>query len=267
MNKLESGEIKPNQEDKMRTLKERNFVSFNVKLTPEEKASIEKVNIQKELPAFNSYGPVNDELVKNLITYFGELGENSQETIEAISKLVARIAKNTLADFEKELAWVAIRIILPTREFDVPRWHLDGKNLQSLKSENKVYKLILTIKGSPTLFGETNDLERFKRLTEENFNNYKLNHDTNFELFKKEDIKIRTELDSIVNKVSGYKSGEAMYYLVTHENATIHSEPKIDEPRIVMSVVAGSNDQMIGLKEEGLRLRAKKNIPGYIIKE
>jgi hypothetical protein len=251
----------------MKILKESNFVYFDVNLTPEEKLSIDGVDIKKPLPPFDSYGPVSDELIKNLTNYFNELGQNSQETTKTISELVGRVSKIALKDFGKESAWVAIRVLLPTHEFDIPRWHIDARNLQSLKSETKVYKLILTIKGSPTIFGETSNPGKFKQLTEENLKNYELNHDSDFELFKKEDIRIRMELDSLVKKIDKYEMKEAMYYLVANEDATIHSEPKIDEPRIVMSVVPGSNEQMTGLKEEGLKLRERKNIKGYIIKE
>lgn len=249
--KIENGS-KPKEElsreYKMETLKEQDVVSFDINLTPEEKRSIENVNIAKELPQFNFYGPINEELVKNLAAYFSGLGENSEEIINAISGLVARIAKNATKDFEKESAWVMVRTSLPNNDFDVPRWHPDGKYFKPFDSEDKTYKLVMTIKGALTRFGEKINSEKFEQLMKESSNNYELNHD-NSEMFEKEDIRIRKEIDSVIREIKPSRDGEAVYYLVGDENAKIHSEPKIDSPRIFMSVVAGSSDQVSELKE------------------
>ncbi len=245
--KFEEGN-KLNQEDKIEILKEQDVVSFDINLTPEEKRCVEEVSIEKKLPQFNYYGPLNEELVRNLTVYFGGLGKNSEEVINTISGLVARVAKNATRDFDKESAWVMVRTSLPNNDFDVPRWHPDGKYFKPFDSKDKTYKLVMTIKGALTRFGEKIDLEKFEQLLKESSNNYELNHN-NPEALKKDDIRIRKELDSVIKEIKPSKEGEAVYYLVGHDGAKIHSEPKIDKPRIFMSVVAGSNDQVDELKE------------------
>ena len=125
------------------------------------------------------------------------------------------------------------------------------KNTNAFSLENskeKTYKLVMTIKGVLTRFGEKINPEKFEQLIKESSNNYELNQDDP-EAFGKEDIRIRKELDSVIKEIKPSKEGEAVYYLVGHENAKIHSEPKIDKPRIFMSVVVGSNDQVSELKE------------------
>ncbi len=237
-----------NKQDKMEILKEQGIASFDVGLTPKEEQSITEINIEKELPQFNYYGHVNEELVKNLIVYFSELGENSEEVISTISQLVARVAETATRDFDKESAWVMVRTSLPNNYFDIPRWHSDGKYLKPFDSEDKTHKLVMTIKGALTRFGEKIDPENFEQLMKEWSKNYELNHG-NSEAFGKEDIRIRKELDSTIREIKPSKEGEAVYYLVGHEDAKIHSEPKIDSPRIFMSVVTGSKDQVSELEE------------------
>lgn len=236
------------QKDRREILQEKGTTSFDVGLTPEEKRGISEILIEKELFQFDDYGSEKKELVKKLIAYLSELGENSEEIVAAISKLVARVAEIMKKDFDKESAWVMVRISLPNNDFNVPRWHTDGKYFTSLDVKDKTYKLIMTIKGPPTRFGEKIDPEKFRELTEEISRNYELSN-SDVEAFEERDIQIRKELDRTVREVDPPKEGEAVYYLVGDENIGIHSEPKIDSPRIFMSVVVGSNDQVNELRE------------------
>ena len=63
------GEIPQNQEEPRKIeekeiLKEKGIVSFDVELTPEERNIIQEIEIKEELPQFNYYGPVNEELTQ-----------------------------------------------------------------------------------------------------------------------------------------------------------------------------------------------------------
>lgn len=236
-----------NANDKMEVLEAQGIVAFDVGLTPEEKRSIAEVNIEKRLPPFDYYGPVNEDLVKILTAYFSELGENSEEVVTDISKLVTRVAETTIQDFDKESAWVTVRVSLPDDGFNVPRWHADGAYFKPAGAKDKTYKLVMTLKGAQTRFGEKTDAEKFEQLMAESSKNDELNGG-DAEIFEQEDIRIRKELDSIIRETHPVKDGEAVYFLVGDENAKIHSEPPIGSPRIFMSVVAGSSDQVDGLK-------------------
>jgi hypothetical protein len=236
------------QINKMEALREQGIVAFDVGLTPEETESIKEVRIEKELPQFDYYGPVNEELTKSLVSYFDEMGENSDEAVRTISALVARIAATTLKDLNKESAWVMVRVSLPNNDFDIPRWHPDGAYFQSSDPNDRTYKLVKSIKGPLTRFGEKADPEKFEQLIRESTENYERHHD-NAEAFNEEDVRIRQGLDAVIQEIEPAKEGDAVYYLVGDREAKIHSEPKIDEPRIFMSVVAGSNEQVEELEE------------------
>lgn len=234
--------------DKKEILKEKNITSFDVGLTPEEKRSISEVVIEKELPQFDYYGSAKEELIKELTTYLSRLGKNSEKVIADISKLVARVAETAIKDLDKESAWVMVRVSLPNNDFNVPRWHTDGKYFSPFDAKDKTYKLVMTVKGPPTRFGEKINSEKFEELTREISRNYELNSDDT-ETFEREDFRIRKELNETIREANPPKEGEAVYYLVGDENIGIHSEPKIDAPRIFMSIVVGSNDQVNKLKE------------------
>lgn len=231
--------------DKMEILREHGLVSFDVAITPEEKKVIAEVNVEKELPQFDYYGSVNEELVRNLIVYLSGLGENSPEIVGTLSHLVARVAEIASNDLGKESAWVMVRTSLPHDDFTIPRWHSDGKYFDS---EDETYKLVMTIKGALTRFGETKDLGVFEEIMKEVSRNHDL-HSDDSETFEREDLRLRKELDAIVQEIHPSQQGEAVYYLVGNRDAQIHSEPKIDTPRIFMSVVAGSTDQINQLRQ------------------
>src|SRR5205814_1705228 len=124
------------------------------------------LRIEKSPPTFEYYGPVRDELIQRLTDYFSKVGTNPEETIREVGGLVARITENTIKDFGKDSAWVNVRTTLPNNEFNIPRWHVDGGYFKH-EPEDKVYKLVFTIKGPPTRFAEKQDTERFEKLMRE----------------------------------------------------------------------------------------------------
>jgi len=246
---MSSPEKPKNNKDKIELLKERNIISFDIGLTAEEKDSIDELRIETQLPQFNSYGPINDEAIETLTAYLSGLGKNSEETKISISKLVARIAEGMIKDFDAESAWVMLRSFLPNDKFKIPRWHKDGSYFAS---KERVYKLIFSIKGAPTRLGEATDAEKFEQLEKEGLENLVTNRISgdNPKKFEDEDIRIRKELASVVKEIEPLEVGHAAMYLIGDKDAVIHSEPLIDEPRIFMSVIVGSQDQINEWKEK-----------------
>lgn len=133
-------------------------------------------------------------------------------------------------DFNKESVWVMVRVTLPNNEFDIPRWHKDGYYIES---EEKTYKLVFTVKGAPTRFAEMTDVGKYKEL----------------EKYEEDDIEIRKKFMSAVKETDPISKDQATMYLVGGEDAKVHSEPPIDAPRIFMSVVPGSREQIEKFKE------------------
>ena len=220
-----------NSPENVELLKKQNWISIETNLTNKEKESIEQVNIERQLQPFDYYGPASDELMEKLEDYFKKIGDNSKIVTENISQVINRVSNGVARGFNKESMWVSVRIALPNDEFDVPRWHPDGNYF---KSADKVYKLVMTVKGPSTLFAEKIDPEKFEKL----MGSSQLEEDDD------QIKKIRQKVDLCVNKIDIPQEEKAVIYLVGHKDAVVHSEPDIKEPRIFVSVLPGSKQQI-----------------------
>ncbi|MEK7136473.1 MAG: hypothetical protein AAB821_02685 [Patescibacteria group bacterium] len=97
------------------------------------------------------------------------------------------------------------------------------------------HKLVVAIKGPQTRFGRTTDKERFVQLSiDEN----KEKHGS------EEDIRIRKELDLIVEEIHAPEKDTAAVYLVSGDEAVVHSEPPINESRLFISMIPGSKEEI-----------------------
>ncbi|MST04466.1 MAG: hypothetical protein EXS49_02795 [Candidatus Pacebacteria bacterium] len=238
---------------KLEVLKERNIVNFDMDLSPKEKESVDALKIEVELPEFNHYGPISDDLIKNLKEHLYNLGDNLDGIIESVSRIIKRVTGGMITDFNAESAWVAVRTSLPNNQWSIPRWHKDGRYFKLKDPKDKVYKLVMAIKGAPTRFGIATDSEKFERLSEEGNKNYTKiceNKERRTEL-EQEDLRIRRELANIVQEMPTLEAEQATLYLVGDEDAIIHSEPDMKDPRLFVSVLVGSKEQIDEWKQNG----------------
>ncbi len=219
-------------EEVLRILKEERIVSLDLNLTAEERESIRNFKIENGTSHLNYFGNVDSsDLASSLNLYLKSIGENSDETIEKISRLVKRMAEGLAQHFDTKFVWIDSKSMLPNDYFITPRWHTDAKFYNPLTA----YKLVMAIKGPQTRFGSTAEFEKFVQLSiDEN----KEKHGS------EEDIRIRKELDLIVNEVQMPSKENPTLYLVSSDDAYIHSEPHIDEERIFIAIVAGTEDEI-----------------------
>ena len=178
------------------------------------------------------------------------MGGNSKSDVDRISRLVTRISKNMIEGFEEESAWTMVRVALPNELYDIPRWHPDGSYF---KSSKKVYKLVMSLKGPQTLFGEKINVKKYDQLSRKSGENVEANiiKNNNPKKFKKEDLRIRKEIIKVVKKTKVCKKGQAGIYLVGDKDAAIHSEPKMNAPRIFISILVGSKAQIKEWESKG----------------
>lgn len=219
-------------EDVFKILEEERIVSLDLNLTAEERESIRNLKIESDTSHLNYFGNVDsNDLSSNLDLYLKSIGENSEETIERVSRLIKRIAEGLARHFNTKFVWIDSKSMLPNDYFITPRWHTDAKFYNPLTA----YKLVMAIKGPQTRFGSTAESEKFVQLSiEEN----KEKHGS------EEDMRIRKELDLIVNEVQMPSKENPTLYLVSSDDAYIHSEPHIDEERIFIAIVAGTEEEI-----------------------
>ncbi len=228
---------------KRRLLTDESFFVVDMDLSNEEQECLLNIKIEKELEQFDYYGSDGSKLETDLFEYFTDVGDNTALDISCISQLITRLSKDMIEGFEEESVWIMVRVFMPNNAYDIPRWHHDGNYF---KTSKKVYKFVSALRGPQTLFAEKIDAKRFSELLRKNSDNYIENiiKNNNPEKFKTEDLKIRRELIETVKEINICKEGQVVIYLVGDEKAAIHSEPKMNTPRIFISILPGSKTQI-----------------------
>ena len=103
------------------------FQIFHIDYTEEEKDAIHNFNV-KNAGNFKEYNYYGSELNKKDVKEFLEkLGDNSKKEINLITEIIFRLLSNITKGYKKDYYWIAIRIVDLSHDFDIPRWHIDGK--------------------------------------------------------------------------------------------------------------------------------------------
>jgi len=222
------------------SLEEKNAVSVDMRLSEPECRALANIIIDKDLNQFNSYGS-GEALVSDIKSYLSELDANSEEDTAQIAWTITRLTTAMKHGFGAEAAWTMIRVSQKSASWDMPRWHQDGSYIVS--DGAKQYKLVASLRGPQTLFGEAVDTEQFKTLEYEAAANYDRNKFDD-DAFHLEDMRIRQEMQKIVQPKTVLSAGEATLYLVGDPDAAIHSEPPLTQSRIFIAILAGSSEQI-----------------------
>lgn len=232
------------------SLNNQRMVSVDLQLSPEEKKVLQDLKIGAEgvIGNFLYWGSVDNEtLPLNLKSYIGTIGENNDINADVISKLIIRIAKHVTQYFNTEFAWIETKTFLANDTFIVPRWHIDNKFFKP----HTVHKLVWAVKGSQTRFGITENPMEFSGLTALEI---QARHGTD------ENIRIRKELDQIVNEVKISEKEAAVLYRSAGENPVIHSEPHMSENRLFLGIVPGTREEISEWYERKRQKDIKKGV-------
>jgi hypothetical protein len=208
--------------------------SINLELIPEEKQRLRDFQIQIDGSDGNFlyWGSVNNaNLLTNFESYLSRLGKNKKVDITSISNLTIRIAKDVAKHFNTEFAWIETKTFLANDTFIVPRWHTDNKFFIPYT----VYKFVWAAKGPQTRFGMNKDQEKFKELTVQEVN---AGHGTG------NNIRVRKEIDQIVDEIEISGKEKAALYRSGGENPVVHSEPHMDEDRLFIAIVPGTKKEI-----------------------
>jgi hypothetical protein len=149
--------------------------------------------------------------------------------------------------------WLAIRITPPNNHFDIPRWHKDGTFFIEDKNEKSSVKFITTLKGPGTLLiKSTKKINKiYEKTLEEKFTEMrkyktmpeKIKIDNNFRpIFAKKFVKEKV--------IQAKNSDGILFYTgIPHDNAALHSEPKMDTSRIFISILPSSHENIKDLQK------------------
>ena len=184
---------------------------------------LQNVHVEQECAQFDFFGPADDLSQNELQSYLMQMGDNETDCLEGIARLMYRLSKEVQIGFDAEAVWTMVRITMPNEEFAVPRWHPDGKYFSS---KSKQYKFVTTLKGARTLFGEARDPSAVRRL-----------------LRATQDLCTRRAIAQLVDS-KRFDGRQGVLYLVGEDNAVLHSEPYMQDPRIFLSILPGSKAQI-----------------------
>ncbi len=218
-----------------------NIVGIDLQFSDNEKIILNQLEIKNNTDV-QLYDLGDGKLLENLKAHLAPIGENNQELISGLAEIIASRALSFRKIMGKEALSVTVRITLPHHYNDVPRWHDDGSYFTQNEQE-KVYKMVFPVIGPSTLFGEILDRERYNELLAESYKNDQVNSNDSIKL-EAEDLRIRKELDTVINTTTVVSDGQAALFLVGNKDAVIHSEPKISTPRIFVAVLTGTKEQI-----------------------
>ena len=202
------------------------FCFFDAGITQQDLAHFDCLDINQER-YFQQFGDLADveERIADFLSY---IGSNDPDLVSHLAKRLSFITNQVMAASGRETAWVHLRASIPTDAYDIPRWHIDGHYFRP-DPEILMYRFALTLKGAPTIF-------------------YLLPNDQRDTAWK--NMRFRDYMHQwCTGPVVSPSPGEAVYFIGgSKDKGALHTEPPIHLPRLFLSIVPCSEEQLTGLK-------------------
>lgn len=226
------------------------FVLFGLPLTESEKDCLHQlqVNSNNSYDHYGNFDSLNDE-----ISAFIEALGNTNDLSDSISQIITKLVEESLKGSGQQFAWVTLRASTETHEFDLPRWHADGRFYES---DINQYKIAMALEGHGTLFYDLPEdmREWFNAIENEAADkviyndNGTINGDATLEA-RLESRQILAEKLNDKERIISAKFGQGAVFLVGDDYAAVHSEPQIDRPRLFLSIVPGDKQHIQDLRK------------------
>lgn len=208
----------------------KSFSYVDLGLTELESDALNQLNIETTAK-FDQFGEL-EELKDRLTDFLNTIGQNDSEAIETTTDMISNLVQNVITASHKNSAWLSVRTYTPGSTFDIPRWHIDGADygLGDLPLySQKTYKFTATLKGPSTLIYDLPSDQR------------------NIFVSHFDDRSFIADFLSLPG-AEGALPGQGVFFTVgDNDKGTIHSEPKLQESRLFISVVAGDDAEIENL--------------------
>ena len=209
----------------------RGYCSVGEVFSQEDLQKFDAIDIQKRA-FFNYFGNPSD-LGGQLEDFLGEIGENSEELIAWTAMKLKDLMRTIIEASERDVACFHLQAFVPTSDYDVPRWHMDGLYFRCPDSY-LTYKFALALKGPSTLFYPTSSASR--QIVKEHYG----------------DRELLSEIFSPSDAFSP-ATGEGIFFIGSDwDKSAIHSEPPIHDQRLFFSMIPCDREQ---LKELEAKIR------------
>jgi hypothetical protein len=226
------------------------FKLFDINYTEQEQESIDNFKIEKKC-SYNYNGSISSLKINDLNTFLSEIGPNTKKDIDNVKQIILNLIKKVLKGYDMENFLLIIRVRVPDSEFDIPRWHRDGPYFGDTIITSK---FATVLKGPGTLFikSSTDNSEKFNEL-------YDQEEKERIERREKISIPFTKEQEEIDERYRalyatlpknsdmvqlGKNQGVIFFADSGGIRGAIHSEPKLDENRIFISIVPGTKENV-----------------------
>lgn len=235
----------------------KDFKMFKIKLSESEQKTISNLDITSS----NTLNYCGNLKLLDFNNFFKTIGKNNFQTCKSVEQIVTKITKKVLAGFACEHFWISIRASKPNNFFDIPRWHYDGAYFSQVNSQAK---FAMVLKGPGTLV-----IKKSSKV-EKAYEKIKIQHTKEVnEQFEKQNPKTPNEESQILMKLDNeyrpiYAKAMSKFKIKQLENnkglvfwggrdsrfSALHSEPKIDEPRLFISILPSTKENIIEWKNK-----------------
>lgn len=220
------------------------FQIFHIDYTQEEKNAIHNFNV-KNAGNYNAFNYNGSELNKKDVKEFLEkLGDNSKKEINLITEIIFKLLSNITKGYKTDYYRISIRIVDFSHDFDIPRWHIDGKYFKDKLNQSK---FVTVVKGPGTLFKDnTPEIKKVFHPIRDEFHKEISNVEVGTDEWTKISNKYRKKFDHELQpfKTNQLSNDDGIIFFAGDENSLIHSEPHMDRQRMFISILPGTKEDI-----------------------
>lgn len=226
----------------------RDYKMFPIKFTASESNAINNLSI-KESNYFDYYGNLESLDFKD---FFSKVGENNLKNIKIIEKIIKKITNKVLISFDMDHFWISIISSIQNNKFDIPRWHHDGFYFSNIDNQAK---FAFVLKGPGTLFIKKSKkvIESYNKIQDKykkelnEIVDIKLRNDPEIQLKIKEKYRPIFAKELSKYKIRQVKNNQGVIFWGGKDinSKALHSEPKIDQHRLFISILPGTKEMII----------------------
>lgn len=213
----------------------------------------------KRMNTFNYFGPVQTSIATEASKFLATVTDGVEpEVASAIESFVFPTHNDCIGEADqKNACWFTVRVTQPLDEFEVPRWHQDGRMFPFDEGREEIVrsKYALTMLGPTTLMLQP-DAHVFTTYREGQFKHFWWEQ-TSTEHTPTEEEEERADDDLrhwLAEEFEGadqvpVRNGEIVRFSWGRDDSPVHSEPDLTSDRVFMTVLYGSEAELHGMCE------------------
>ncbi|KAH8669788.1 hypothetical protein BGZ60DRAFT_408218 [Tricladium varicosporioides] len=217
--------------------------------------TIPRVTSVTQTSTFDYYGPVQSSLASEASKFLATISDAvERDVVSAINSFVFVTQNDCVGGAEETTAcWLTIRVTKPTKEFEVPRWHQDGRMFPYDEGRKEVVrsKYALTLLGPTTLMLQPN-AHAFSIFKQGETQHYWWQETHGPEPTEEEDQANGTLRHWLADKLKDVvrvrvRDGEIVRFSWGRDDSPVHSEPDLISDRIFVTILYGSESELRGM--------------------